>query len=184
MLAERAQHGSVEAFEALVAAHQSRVYGLALQLLRDPEDAEDAAQEAFVRCYASLDRYNPDMSFGGWLYRIAYNHCLDVLRRRRRAPSVDSGATDSELSLVDALPDPGPGVEELVERGEGASTLRRALEGLSEEHRRVLTLRYMLDLPYAEMARVLDVPESTVTMRLYHAKKALRARLARMGEGR
>ena len=182
VLAQRAKNGSKEAFEALVRAHQGRTYGLALQLLRDPEDAADAVQEAFARCYASLDRYDPSMSFGAWLYRITYNHCLDVLRRRKRRPTAATGEVEGEPSLVDATPDPGPGVEELVERGERARTMSTAMERISEDHRRVLALRYTLDLPYSEIARVLDVPESTVSMRLHHAKRALRKQLLRVGE--
>ena len=99
-----------------------------------------------------------------------------MLRRRKRAP-LRVGRSEEDDRTVEDAPDPGPGVEDLVERGERAGELATALEGLSEEHRRVLALRYTLDLPYAEMAEALGVPESTVTMRLYHAKKALRRRL-------
>lgn len=181
VLAERAKRGSREAFEALVTTHQGRMYGLALQLLRNPADAEDAAQEAFARCYAKLSSYDPGQSFGAWLYRIGYNHCLDVLRRRKRAPAevVDH---DDEPSALDSAADPGPGVEELVLRGESARTLNAALERLSTDHRRTLVLRYGLDMSYAEIGAILEVPESTVTMRLYHAKRALRTALRHEGE--
>lgn len=180
-LAEQAKQGSHEAFAALVTAHQRRMYGLALQLLRNPDDAADAAQEAFMRCYASLDKYDPRFSFGAWLYRIAYNYCLDVLRRRRRSPVAATGHF-SDSSFIPETPDPGPGVQELVERGESKQQLSVALDRLSDDHRRVLALRYTLDLPYSQMAEVLGVTESTVTMRLYHAKRALRVQLNRLGE--
>lgn len=184
VLAERAKRGSREAFEALVAAHQGRVYGLALHLLRNPDDAADAAQEAWVRCYGALDRYDPGQSFGAWLYRIVYNHCLDILRRRKRTPMVPTGVGEEDLSPFDSAADPGLGVEEIVQRDESAHRLKEVMDRLSEEHRRVLSLRYMLDLSYAEIAQVLGVPDSTVTMRLHHAKRALRKELQRTGEDR
>lgn len=182
-LAASAQRGNKDAFASLVAVHQRKTYGLALHMLRSPEDAADAAQEAFMRCYASLDRYDRAQSFGGWLYRIAYNHCLDLLRQKRRTPQTvhDSGSGDG---LVESTPDNGPGVEELVERSESAERLRAAIDDLSDEHRLVLILRYTVDLPYDQMAEVVGVPESTVTMRLFHAKRALRARLKETGEER
>lgn len=179
-LASSAKRGDQQAFEALVALHQGKTYGLALQMLRNPEDAADAAQEAFMRSYAALPNYNPGQSFGAWLYRIAYNHCLDVLRRRRGAPVLIAGQSD--VDQTEEVHDPGPGVEELVERNESAETVTKALHELSDEHRHILALRYTLDLPYTEIARVLELPESTVTMRLYHAKRTLRAQLVRTTE--
>ncbi len=182
ILAQRARDGSREAFEALVVAHQSRVYGLALHLLRNPEDAADAVQEAWVRCYAALGRYDPEQSFGAWLYRIVYNHCLDILRRHKRSPIVPVGKGEDELSALDTAADPGLPIQDLVERAEAARGLREVLNRLSEEHRQVLALRYMLDLSYAEIAHLLGVPDSTVTMRLHHAKRAMRRELQRTGE--
>jgi RNA polymerase sigma-70 factor (ECF subfamily) len=180
-LAASAQRGDRDAFASLVALYQRKTFGLALQMLRSPDDAADAAQEAFMRCYASLDRYDRSQSFGGWLYRIAYNHCLDVLRQRKRSPQMVRG-TGTGDTPVDSAPDDGPGVEELVERSESAEQLRAAMDGLSAEHRHILILRYTADLPYDQMAKVVGVSESTVTMRLYHAKRALRARLKASGE--
>lgn len=180
-LAVRAKSGDHGAFESLVAAHQRKTYGLALQLLRNPDDAADAAQEAFLRCYASLDKFDPALSFGAWLYRITYNHCLDVLRRKKRAP-VSARGSEPDDAEPEQFPDPGPGVEDLVVRIESRQAVSAALGTLSDEHRRVLALRYTLDMPYSDIARTLGVAESTITMRLYHAKKALRARLARLGD--
>ncbi len=182
-LAANARRGDRDAFASLVALHQRKTYGLALHMLRSPEDAADAVQEAFMRCYASLDRFDQKQSFGGWLYRIAYNHCLDVLRQKKRAPRVDGDSSSSD-AIVDAFPDTGPGVEELVERSESTEQLRAAMDSLSEEHRQILILRYTVDLPYDQMALITGLSESTVTMRLYHAKRALRARLKDLGEER
>jgi len=89
-LAMSAMNGNQEAFTDLVAAHQRKVYGLALHLLQNQQDAADAAQEAFMRCFMSLQSFDTSRSFGAWLYRIAYNHCLDVLRQRKRTPVVAS----------------------------------------------------------------------------------------------
>ncbi len=181
-LAMSAMNGNQEAFTDLVTAHQRKVYGLALHLLRNQQDAADAAQEAFMRCYTSLQSFDPSRNFGAWLYRIAYNHCLDVLRQRKRTPLVASPRHDDGQVAPEA-PDPGPGVEELVERVESLETVKQAMNRLSAEHSHILALRYTLDLSYAEIAEVVGAPESTVTMRLYHAKRALRTVLRHQGEG-
>lgn len=181
-LAMSAMNGNQEAFTDLVTAHQRKVYGLALHLLRNQQDAADAAQEAFMRCYTSLQSFDPSRNFGAWLYRIAYNHCLDVLRQRKRTPLVASSRHDDDHVAPEA-PDPGPGVEELVERVESVETVKQAMNRLSAEHSHILALRYTLDLSYAEIAEVVGAPESTVTMRLYHAKRALRSVLREQGEG-
>ncbi len=181
-LAMSAMNGNQEAFTDLVTAHQRKVYGLALHLLRNQQDAADAAQEAFMRCYTSLQSFDPSRNFGAWLYRIAYNHCLDVLRQRKRTPLVASSRHDDDHVAPEA-PDPGPGVEELVERVESVETVKQAMNRLSAEHSHILALRYTLDLSYAEIAEVVGAPESTVTMRLYHAKRALRTVLRDQGEG-
>ena len=181
-LAMSAMNGNQEAFTDLVTAHQRKVYGLALHLLRNQQDADDAAQEAFMRCYTSLQSFDPSRNFGAWLYRIAYNHCLDVLRQRKRTPLVASSRHDDDHVAPEA-PDPGPGVEELVERVESVETVKQAMNRLSAEHSHILALRYTLDLSYAEIAEVVGAPESTVTMRLYHAKRALRTVLRDQEEG-
>ncbi len=181
-LAMSAMNGNQEAFTDLVTAHQRKVYGLALHLLRNQQDAADAAQEAFMRCYTSLQSFDPSRNFGAWLYRIAYNHCLDVLRQRKRTPLVASSRHDDDHVAPEA-PDPGPGVEELVERVESVETVKQAMNRLSAEHSHILALRYTLDLSYAEIAEVVGAPESTVTMRLYHAKRALRTVLRDQEEG-
>jgi len=173
-LALRAQRGSQEAFTMLVDRHQKRLYGLALQMLRHPDDAADAAQEAFLRSYAALHTYDSNYSFGAWLYRIAYNYCMDVLRRRQRTPVVRGAAASIEFALDNAV-DPGPAVEEMAERNLSMEAIAEAVNYLPDDARHVLTLRYTSNLSYGEIAQVLSVPESTVTMRLHHAKRALRA---------
>lgn len=173
--------GSHEAFEALIKMHERRIYGLALYLLKSPDDAADAAQESFVRCYTSLSSFDHQRSFGAWLYRIAYNHCLDVLRSRRReriVPLVGNRQDD----VVNNAPDPQPGVEDRVEQMETTESVTAALDHLTDDYRHILVLKYTLDLSYAEMAEILSVPESTITMRLHHAKAALRRQLRTTGE--
>jgi RNA polymerase sigma-70 factor (ECF subfamily) len=181
-LAQLARDGNQDAFAALVERHQHRMFGLALHLLRDPDEAADAAQEAFVRCYTSLGSFDHRLSFGAWLYRIAYNHCLDILRKRRHLADPRlrrAGAADP----VASAPDPAPGVEEQVTTHEAVVDVGEALQRISSDHRDILTLRYTAGLSYRQIAEVLGVPESTVTMRLHHAKAALRRQLEPQQEG-
>lgn len=162
-----AQQGDRQAFTELVCRHQNGVVGLIHRMCGDPRQAEDAAQEAFVRVWQNLNSYKPQHAFRSWLYRIAANAALDSLRRVRPSVELDS------LQLTDS----SPGPEQAAEENQRAAQVRRAISHLSEPLRIVLILREYQELSYQEISEALDIPTGTVMSRLNAARSQLRQEL-------
>ena len=178
-LARSAARGDRRAFSRLVDLHQRSVYGLCVRLLRDPEEARDAAQETFVRAYAAIATYDPSQAFPPWLLRIARNHCLDVLRRRiPAARRVELDADPAEGAPERELPDAtAPAADEVVERRQTAVSLEVAVGALPANYREVVHLFHVEELSYKEIASTMDVPIGTVMTWLHRARAKLRASL-------
>jgi RNA polymerase sigma-70 factor, ECF subfamily len=156
------------AFELLLTAYRGRVYRLALGFVRTPADAEDLAQEAFVRLWRALPLYDGRASFSTWLYVIARNACLSELRRRGARPtaSLDGDAIDPAVPIGAASP---------VERRLECEAL---VEMLDEPERRIVRLFYLEDRSYEQVATMLDMPINTVRSHLHRARKRLAALMA------
>jgi RNA polymerase sigma-70 factor (ECF subfamily) len=170
----RVQAGDKDAFEPLVEKYKRKVFRLAYQVLRDQEEALDAAQEAFVKAFRALPAFKGDSAFYTWLFRITMNVALD--RRRQRAARVKSlGAEDVtpeewERTAVSTDPDP----EDVATSAERRDRIRKGLDSLSEHHRAIIILSDIEGLQYREIAEVLGIPMGTVMSRLHHARKRLR----------
>lgn len=165
-LALRGAAGDGAAFVQLVERYKRPVYALAYRILGNSADAEDAAQETFVRAYTRLGTYQPGGRFGSWLLAITSHWCIDHLRRRRSV-SLDSN------SAVYSFLDSGELPETLALRAERQDEVRQWLLGLPEAYRLVLILRYWHDLSYAEISAATGLPVSTVRMRLFRARQLL-----------
>jgi len=177
-LIERVRGGETRFFAELVQRYQDPVFGMALRFVRSAGDAEDLAQEAFLRAYRGLDAFKGDARFSTWLYRITWNLCTDWLRRNRkpgRAPLDIDGAADVADARVD--------LEEGFLAAEERRKVKQALDGLDEKYRSVLILLYYQKLSYDQIASVLEVPMKTVETRLYRARKLLKKSLERAGVG-
>lgn len=162
--------GDQGAFGALVEHYQNAVFNLAYRLLGEPQEAEDAAQEAFLRAYANLARYDTDRPFKTWLLSITSNHCIDRLRKRRLTwLSIEDEAMAPHPALVSSAPNPEDAVLDL-ERSEGMQGL---LSQLPPDYRIVVVLRYWYDMSYAEIAETLETTESAVKSRLFRARQTL-----------
>ncbi|MGP6159276.1 MAG: RNA polymerase sigma factor [Vulcanimicrobiaceae bacterium] len=160
--------GTAEAFGTLVERYERAVYHLCLRTVRDPEEAKDAAQEAFFKAFRSLRTFKTGAKFSTWIFSIAYHACCDRLERRKRF-------SDAELpERADSTP--GPAL--LAEQRDEARELRAAIDELPEKYRTVITLYHLQGRQYEEIARVLDVPLGTVKTHLFRAKELLRKRLA------
>jgi RNA polymerase sigma-70 factor, ECF subfamily len=147
-----------------------------VRLLRDPEEARDAAQEAFVRAYEALPSYDAALPFTPWLLRIARNHCLDLYRRGRARPALMRG--DAEEIARHELPDPdAEGADEVLVRAEGQAQLEAAIARLPDDQREALLLFHQEQLSYREIAAVLEVPIGTVMTWLHRARQKLRVEL-------
>jgi RNA polymerase sigma-70 factor, ECF subfamily len=164
----RCKAGDSEAFGHLVARYQREAIGHARAILVDGEDARDAAQDAFIAAFRSLDRFDEGRRFYPWLYTILRNRCFKVIadRKVRRPASV------GDLEVL--APSPGLAPEELLE-------LERALSELRPEDREILTLRHLDGSSYSEIAEFLGIPLGTVMSRLFNARRKLRERLGRTG---
>ena len=166
--------GDTDAFEALVTAYQKQVYNIALRTVGNEEDAADMTQEAFLRAYRSLGSFRGDSKFSVWLYRLTTNICIDFLRSRGRRPTVSLTAADEdeepqELDVADDRFDP----VQSLERAELRRAVQRGLASLPEDYRRILMLRELSGLSYAEIGQVLRLEEGTVKSRLFRARKKL-----------
>jgi RNA polymerase sigma-70 factor (ECF subfamily) len=172
--------GDQEAFTELVKQWEAKVFNLAWRYLGNREDAQDVVQETFLAVFKSAKSLRDPDSFPTWLYRITLNHCRS--RWRRRSP---------DLSLDDPLPGRESGEGELTlsmtagrdqrDVAEARDLIRKALMGLSEEHRSAIILKEYLGLNLEEVARVMDCPLSTAKSRLYHGLRGVQRNLTRIG---
>jgi len=168
-LAERARRGDIDAFEDLVRRYQQVAFRTAYLISGDAAEAEDAAQEGFVKAYRALDRFRPGAPFRPWLLQIVANEARN--RRKAAARRRDLAA---RASLVRPSGDAAPSPEAAALAAEQQQALLRALDALREEDRLVIACRYFLDLSEAEMAAVLGCPRGTVKSRLSRALARLR----------
>jgi RNA polymerase sigma-70 factor (ECF subfamily) len=170
------------AFEALVRRPQGPLYNFFLRMLGQPEDAADVAQDAFVQLYSHLDRLDEREPVAPWLFRVARNRCIDVIRRRRTIPLAmadDSAESPSSMDPVDE--DPLPDL--LVERADLQRVLADAIASLPTAYAEVVALRYAADRSFAEIATILDCEEGAARVRFHRAKALLRRHLRAAGEG-
>ena len=167
----QAQQGSDEAFTSLVEAYQSHVYNLCYRMLGEPESAEDAAQETFLRAYQHLHRYDQRRPFATWLLSIAAHYCIDRLRRRKFSMlSVDQDEEEGgfELADGDAL-----NPESEAVHGEQRERMQGLLKRLDSVDRAAVVLRYWQDCSEAEIAETLNLTVSAVKSRLHRARREL-----------
>jgi RNA polymerase sigma-70 factor (ECF subfamily) len=178
---DRARKGDRAAFGRLVRLHQRRVYGAILHILGNHHDADDVAQETFVRAYRGLGTYDGRAELSTWLYRIAINTALNHLRSQKRVAAVAQAGADAaaheggrpeHLGVAERTP------HEWAEIGEELKRVLEEVAALSTPLRVTLVLATVEQLPYKQIAEVLDVPEGTVAWRVNEARRLLRERLS------
>lgn len=184
-LVRRAQEGEYGAFETLVARHERRAYAIAMDIVRQREDAEDVVQTSFLAAIEHLPGFRGEATFGSWLARIVTNTALKVLRKRRGLPMAhdprpvceeEEGAIVHPDLIADWTHEPAA----LAERTEARRLVEEALDQLPEKHRLVFVLRDVAGLSVAETSRELGISEANVKVRLLRARLALRERLTRV----
>lgn len=163
---DAAARGDHEAFARLVDAYKVPVYNLAYRMLRNAPEAEDAAQEIFLRAYTKLGSYDRARKFSTWLLSIASNYCIDMLRRRR-------GTQVDIEEIAFALPSDAPGPERSAINQEQREAVARAIKQLPDTYRLITVLRYYHDLSYEEIERITGLSEATVKTRLFRARRQL-----------
>ena len=185
-LVGRTLNGDQNAFGELVERYQKRAYSVAYGILRNRDDAWDVAQEAFVKAYRNLHRFEGGSAFFTWLYRITYNLSIDHVRTKGRRKVV---LVEEHRDFEGALQKQGKPTfqvnpSEVSDRAELSKVLHEAMNALSEKHRAVIVLREVEGLSYEEIADVLGVKKGTVMSRLFHARKNLQSILAPYLESR
>ena len=180
MWIDNARQGDQAAFEQLVRLYEKRVFALTLRMCRNPEDAAEAAQEAFLSAWQGLAFFRGESSFATWLYRLASNACVDLLRREGRHRAAAGPSLNDEALNVD-IQDGSASPQEAAERSELRQQIEDGLSALSPEHRQVLILREMHQLTYDEIADTLSLDVGTVKSRISRGRKQLRNFLLKTG---
>ncbi len=185
VLVKRVQRGDKSAFDLLVRKYQHKVVKLVLRYVRNPAEAEDIAQEAFIKAYRALPQFRGDSAFYTWMYRIAINTAKNSLASRDRSPiAYDLDLTDPEEShsVQTKLQDPDtPEGMALTEEIRGI--VNSAIEGLPEELKTAIVLRELDGLSYEEIAAAMECPVGTVRSRIFRAREAIDKRLREVFEG-
>ena len=185
VLVKRVQRGDKTAFDLLVRKYQHKVVKLVLRYVRNPAEAEDIAQEAFIKAYRALPQFRGDSAFYTWMYRIAINTAKNSLASRDRSPiAYDLDLTDPEEShsVQTKLQDPDtPEGMALTEEIRGI--VNSAIEGLPEELKTAIVLRELDGLSYEEIAAAMECPVGTVRSRIFRAREAIDKRLREVFEG-
>jgi RNA polymerase sigma-70 factor (ECF subfamily) len=184
-LVRRVQRGDKGAFDALVLKYQHKLVKLVMRYVRNPAEAEDIAQEAFIKAYRALPQFRGDSAFYTWLYRIAINTAKNAVVSRDRSPieyDLDRNNTDESYDMQGRMKDPET-PEGLVLTDEIRTTVNAAIDALPEDLRTAIVLRELEGLSYEEIAAAMDCPVGTVRSRIFRAREAIDRRLREVFEG-
>jgi RNA polymerase sigma-70 factor, ECF subfamily len=184
-LVRRVQRGDKGAFDALVLKYQHKLVKLVMRYVRNPAEAEDIAQEAFIKAYRALPQFRGDSAFYTWLYRIAINTAKNAVVSRDRSPveyDLDRNNNDESYEMQARMKD-SETPEGLVLTDEIRSTVNAAIDALPEDLRTAIVLRELEGLSYEEIAAAMDCPVGTVRSRIFRAREAIDRRLREVFEG-
>jgi RNA polymerase sigma-70 factor (ECF subfamily) len=164
------------AFVAIVQRYQEPLRRYVRRLgCVDAHDVEDVLQELFLKCYMSLNDYDPALKFSSWLYRIAHNETMSLFRKKKVRPS--PVMNEEDLALFENIPDEKNLLDELAQESD-AKQLREALENVSEKYKTILILRFFEEKSYTEISDILEIPEGTVATYINRGKKELKGILS------
>lgn len=174
VLVEKAIGGSEAAYKKLVDKYERALFFHILKMIKDREQVEDLVQESFVKAFDNLNTYSTNYAFSTWLYRIATNHTIDYLRKKKlKTLSIDKPRKTKDGELEMQLPDESAKTDRNIIRKQRQSIVRNAIEDLPEKYRKVIQLRHMEEKSYQEIAEVLDLPLGTVKAHIFRAREML-----------
>lgn len=178
ILIRRAAAKDESAFEQLMLLHRKPVYNICYRMAGNADDALDLSQEVFLKLWRTLEQYQFDAAFSTWLFRLTQNVCIDFLRRKKRQQHVSlTFSNDEDEGKELSVPDPEPLPEERVIFNEKQAAIRAAMNALPVDFREILQLRVVQELPYEQIAQIMDLPVGTVKSRLARARLQLKKRL-------
>lgn len=173
-LVAEAVGGSEQAYKGLVDKYERAIYFHILKMIRDQDQVEDLVQETFVKAFDNLNSYNTDYAFSTWLYRIATNHTIDYLRKKKlKTLSIDEPVKTREGDMQMQLPDESAGTDRNIIRKQRQKMVQQEIENLPPKYRRVIQMRHMEEKSYQEIAEVLDLPLGTVKAHIFRARELL-----------
>ncbi|MFJ7936178.1 RNA polymerase sigma factor [Sporosarcina sp. NPDC096371] len=165
--------GNKQAYAHLINKYKNPLYATILRMTKNPHDAQDLVQEAFIKVYEQLRKYDETGTFASWMYRVAINHCMDEFRKKRykmQQVEIEEGSIVSSDTP-----------EIIFMKNEESRRLERLVATLPEDERIIILLRYVNELSYQEISELVDTPLATVRNKLYRAKKKMRATVKREG---
>ena len=177
-----ASEGNQQAFEELMRKYHSLIFNLIYRMVGNREEAEDLVQETFVKAFRSLKSFNEEFAFSTWLYKIASNHTIDLLRKKRlQLLSLDEPVRTREGEMSREYPDENFNPERTLITSESTRIIFQAIEALPEQYRTIISLRHKEDKSYEEIGQILNIPIGTVKARLFRARELLRKELKKSG---
>jgi RNA polymerase sigma-70 factor (ECF subfamily) len=174
ILVRRARGGSEEAQTALVNKYRRAIHFHILKMIKDENSGEDLVQETFIKAFNNLQRYDDNYAFSTWLYRIATNHTIDYLRKKKlKTVSINNQVRTREGRREMQLRDGSTQTDRRIIRSQRREKVRSAIDNLPDKYRRVIQLRHMQELTYQEIVEVLDIPLGTVKAHIFRAREML-----------
>lgn len=170
--------GDQDAFAEIIEIYKNSIYQLCFRMLGNRHEAEDMAQEAFIRAYVNINSFNQDLKFSTWLYRIATNLCIDRIRKKKPDYYLDAEVSGTDgLTMYSQLASDSPLPEKELESLELQETVQKEIMKLPEKYRSVIVLKYIEELSLNEISEILDMPLGTVKTRIHRGREALRQQL-------
>lgn len=170
--------GDQDAFAEIVEIYKNSIFQLCYRMLGNRHEAEDMAQEAFVRAYVNINSFNQDLKFSTWLFRIATNLCIDRIRKKKPDYYLDAEVSGTDgLTMYSQLASDSPLPEKQLESLELQETVQKEISKLPEKYRSVIVLKYIEELSLNEISEILDLPLGTVKTRIHRGREALRQQL-------
>ncbi|GBD94169.1 ECF RNA polymerase sigma factor SigW [bacterium BMS3Abin05] len=181
-LIQLAIEGNQKAYEELLRKYHGVIYHLIYKMVGNKEETEDLVQETFVKAFHSLKSFKEEFAFSTWLYKIATNHTIDLLRKKKlQTYSLDEPVKIKEGEVNREYPDENYSPEKVLLSGETTEIILRSIEALPEKYRRVINLRHKEDKSYEDISAFLQVPVGTVKARLFRARELLKKELKKSG---
>lgn len=175
---KQVRKGDQNAFGEIVELYKDKVFQLCYRMLGNTHEAEDIAQDAFIRAYINIDRYNIDRKFSTWLYRIATNLCIDRIRKKKPDYYLDAEVAGTDgLTLYSQIAVDGPEPDEEISKIELQDIIQKEILKLPDKYRAVIVLKYIEELSLVEISKILDLPIGTVKTRIHRGREALRKQL-------
>ncbi len=177
-LIHAARNGDQKAYEALLNKYRNLVYHVMIKMVRNPQEAEDLSQEAFIKAFNALASFNEEFAFSTWLMKIATNNCIDYLRKKKlKTYSIDEPIQYKDERVKIEVPDKDPTPEKLLLTEERKALIDDAVQSLPPRYRHVIVLRHKEEKSYEDIAEILRLPLGTVKARIFRAREMLNKKI-------